>query len=66
MWKYSGNSTNLAKHLRLSHKSVYDDVMKRRSEEEVQGEKTQGARARQTLISESFGSRGRSYPGTER
>ncbi|CAM4572959.1 unnamed protein product [Leuciscus chuanchicus] len=39
--KYSGNTTNLAKHLRLSHKSEYDDIMKRRSEEEVQGEKTQ-------------------------
>lgn len=45
--KYSGNTTNLAKHLRLSHKSEYDDIMKRRSEE-VQGEKKQGARARQT------------------
>ena len=63
--KYSGNTTNLIKHLRLNHNSEYDDIMKRRSEEEVQGEKTQGARARQTSISESFGN-GRSYPGTGR
>ncbi|XP_051982267.1 zinc finger BED domain-containing protein 4-like [Xyrauchen texanus] len=43
--KYSGNTTNLAKHLRLNHKSEYDDIMKRRSEEEVQGEKTPRAAA---------------------
>ncbi|XP_051996488.1 E3 SUMO-protein ligase ZBED1-like [Xyrauchen texanus] len=47
--KYSGNTTNLAKHLRLNHKSEYDDIMKQRSEEEVQDDSPRAAALTRSL-----------------
>lgn len=62
--RYCGNTTNLIKHLHINHKTEYDNVMTRRSEEEER-RGTGAARARQTSLSESFGAAGRQYPGTD-
>lgn len=64
--RYCGNTTNLIKHLHINHKTEYDDVMMRRSEEEERrGTGAARASQRQTSLSESFRAAGRHHPGTD-
>ena len=61
--RYCSNTTNLIKHLHRKHKTEYDNVMTRWSEEEERRD-TGAAGARQTSLSESLGAAGRHHPGT--
>lgn len=60
--RYSGNTTDLVKHMRFNHNTEYEEVMQQQSEDE---EKKGAAKKRQTSVTESFGT-DRHLSGTER